>query len=220
LNSQGLNFPGYALSIALYGLSLNKIANIPRSEFSLNVFWDKFRLTSSSLHFNFSSISHIVASLAVSIFQKFFGTFENSQDLNFPGYAFSIAKYGLPLNKTSNILTSELSLNVFLDKFRLTSSSLHFNFSSISHIVASLAVSIFQIFFCTDGNSQGLNFPGYAFSIARYGLLLNKIVNIPPSKFFLNILADIFFLTSSSLHLSFSSINHVVASLAVFKFQK
>ena len=139
---------------------------------------DKFRLTSSSLHFNFSSISHIVASLAVFTFQFFFGTDGNSQGLNFPGYAFSIARYGLPLNKLI-ILVSEFFINVFADNFSFISSSFHFNFSSINHIVASLAVFKFQNEFDTHGNSQGLNFPGYAFSIAKYGLPLNKITNIP-----------------------------------------
>ena len=83
--------------------ALNNIINIPVSEYFLNVFADNFSFISSSFHFNFSSINHIVASLAVFKFQNEFDTHGNSQGLNFPGYAFSIAKYGLPLNKITNI---------------------------------------------------------------------------------------------------------------------
>ena len=101
--------------MARYGLLPNKELNIPLREFFLKIFLDNFCFTSSSLHLSFSSINQIVASLAVSKFQNFFGTDGNSQGLNFPGYALSIIKYGLPLNKSFNILVNEFCINIFAD---------------------------------------------------------------------------------------------------------
>ena len=95
--------------MAAYGLFTNTAFSIPLSPFSLKILADKFSNKVSSDHFNFSSISHLVAPAAVSFVQYDFGTLANYHGLYFSGYALFMAAYGLFVNIAFSISPSPLS---------------------------------------------------------------------------------------------------------------